>query len=120
MKYEKNGDLEVYEAVKNSINQFYNCLESQLNFTELQKDIDGALPVGQVDDVFEKYCVKKSDVQKCFDDYAKMAESHWNVQDEEKNKIRINISKKIFDFYCISITPAPIVSKWEIRMIAYT
>lgn len=59
------GGEEAYLAIKNQKEELQECLENQVNTTEVQMEITEAKKTGSMDEVFGKYCKKFPEIYKC-------------------------------------------------------
>lgn len=99
-KCEKNGGPEAFTNAENSFKGFTGCLESLVNTTVLQREIEDAKPTGQVDEVFKKYCAKTPQFKGCFRDMTEAAKPCFTPDERNNLKTVYNVSEQLAEFIC--------------------
>ncbi|KAJ8982432.1 hypothetical protein NQ317_007780 [Molorchus minor] len=71
------------------------CVESYVNYTVVEEELNEAKKTGSMDEVFEKYCKKWPEIYACFDNVTLLARSC--MDDAEKS---LEIVKELQEFMC--------------------
>lgn len=99
-KCEQNGGEEAYEKAQNAGADFTKCLQGLVDMSMLQAEIENAKPNGNVDEVFKKYCAKKTDFLGCAKQMLDTTKSCFSPGERENIKIIQNVTDQLAEFVC--------------------
>lgn len=76
-------------------------MESQVNVTALQEELDEAKKTGSMDEVFREYCKKIPNVMSCVKNVTDAIKPC--LEDKEKDSLKTlsNITESLLDFACL-------------------
>ncbi|XP_059484864.1 27 kDa hemolymph protein-like [Neocloeon triangulifer] len=96
----KNGGEEAVENGKKAQQEMVDCVQSLINVTAVNAEIEEAKPTGELDAVFKKYCRKTPDLMKCTE---KLTENIDGCLAEDQKKVSgivLNVSRTLLNFTC--------------------
>lgn len=99
-KCEKNGGATAFDTAKDSIPYFTNCLQSLVNVTQLQNEMEEARPRGELDAVFTKYCKKIPTLKNCIKRVTNSIEPCLEAEERESISVIHNITSSLLQFIC--------------------
>lgn len=99
-KCTKNGGPDAFENVEHAQVEMRECLNSFVNFTELQAEMELHKPNGDLDVVFKKYCNKRSYLRACMSNFTGVLEHCLNEKEKENKKFIMNITDSMLEFIC--------------------
>ncbi|XP_015586446.1 27 kDa hemolymph protein [Cephus cinctus] len=99
-KCEKNGGPTAYQNAEQKQKEATECLQSLVNMTELQIEMDQAKPKGDLDVVFKKYCRKSPTLKSCLMNFTDALEPCLEEKERENKKFVKNITESLLNFIC--------------------
>lgn len=99
-KCDKNGNNESFDNAMVAKEEIQFCLRNLVNFTEIQKEIEKAKPVGDLDTVFRKYCRKSPKLRDCVNNFTTSIEPCLDSKEKETKRVIINITDALLSFIC--------------------
>ncbi|XP_004520374.1 27 kDa hemolymph protein [Ceratitis capitata] len=95
---EENSTL--YQEIEKGTTVLTSCLASLVNMTTLQKEMEAARPIGELDTVFNKYCNKAPEATKCLRAFNDKVQPCLSVKEKQQNQILLRIAKGLLEFMC--------------------
>lgn len=99
-KCTKNGGPKAFENVQQAQVDMTQCLQSLVNITELQAEMEKYKPTGDLDIVFKNYCNKRSTLKACVSNFTDKIEQCLDEEERENKKIILNITDSLLEFIC--------------------
>lgn len=99
-KCEQNGGPEAFNNAHNAFNQLTSCLQILVNMEILQQELEEAKPNGMIDEVFKKYCLKKTNFMNCFTTMLDASKPCFTVKERDHLNTVYNVSRELADFVC--------------------
>lgn len=99
-KCTKNGGPTAFENAEKAQVEMVHCLQSLINITELQAEMEKYKPTGDLDIVFKNYCNKRSVLRACVTNFTNTVEHCLDVKERENKKIVLNITDSLLEFIC--------------------
>ncbi|XP_023164802.2 27 kDa hemolymph protein [Drosophila hydei] len=96
---EENGDR-AYSDIETGFLTLSECMNSIVNYTTMQKEIQEASPQGELDVVFNKYCAKRSNATECFDVFTTKLMPCLDEKEMESMDVIKHIVKSLLNFVC--------------------
>ncbi|KAL6254028.1 hypothetical protein P5V15_015885 [Pogonomyrmex californicus] len=99
-KCTKNGGLNAFENAQRAQIEVGQCVQSLINITELQAEMEKYKPTGDLDIVFRNYCNKRSTLRACVNNFMQTVEQCLDEKERENKKIILNITDSLLEFIC--------------------
>lgn len=99
-KCTKNGGPSAFENAERAQVEMVQCLQSLINITELQAEMEKYKPTGDLDIVFKNYCNKRSLLRACINKFTDAVEHCLDEKERENKKIVLNITNAVLEFIC--------------------
>ncbi|XP_067204537.1 27 kDa glycoprotein-like isoform X1 [Linepithema humile] len=99
-KCTKNGGPKAFDIVQQAQVNASQCIQSLVNITELQAEMEKYKPTGDLDIVFKNYCNKRSTLRACVSDFTDKIEHCLDEKEKENKKIVLNITDSLLEFIC--------------------
>lgn len=99
-KCTKNGGPGAFENAEQAQLNMVQCLQSLINITELQAEMEKYKPTGDLDIVFKNYCDKRSNLRACVNNFTNTVEHCLDEKERENKKIVLNITDSLLQFIC--------------------
>lgn len=96
----KNGGPSAYDNAEKAQIEMTQCIQSLINITELQAEMEKYKPTGELDIVFKNYCNKRSILRNCVSNFTGVVEQCLDVKERENKKIVLNITDSMLEFIC--------------------
>lgn len=90
----------LYQEVEKQALKFTKCLSGIANLTALQKEIEIARPIGELDTVFHKYCQKAPEGERCFKEFNTAVQPCLSKDERAQNAIMVRIFSGLLGFMC--------------------
>ncbi|KAH8300960.1 hypothetical protein KR044_007247, partial [Drosophila immigrans] len=91
---------EAYNDIESSISVLTDCMNSLVNVTAMQQEIQDASPRGELDVVFNKYCKKRSNATECFDVFTEKLLPCLHPEEQESQQEIRRIVQSLLNFVC--------------------
>lgn len=95
-----SGSSAAYEEASQGALTLNECIQNLVNVTQLQKEIEEATPIGELDTVFNKYCKKRELAIACVNKFTDTLEPCLEQQERENKKIIVDIFTSLLNFVC--------------------
>lgn len=99
-KCTKNGGPNAFDNAEHAQVEMRQCLQSLINITELQAEMERYKPTGDLDIVFKNYCNKRSNLRACVSNFTQTVEHCLDEKEKENKKIVLNITDSLLEFIC--------------------
>ncbi|XP_057655861.1 27 kDa hemolymph protein-like [Diorhabda carinulata] len=99
-KCEKNGAPNAVDLIKEEQQNIQSCLESYVNVTIVEEELENAKKNGSMDEVFAKYCKKWPDILACLDNTTAIARTCMDEREEDAFNKTLNIVNDLQNFMC--------------------
>lgn len=99
-KCEKNGNNESFDNAMIAKEEIQFCIRNLVNYTQIQKEIEKAKPVGDLDTVFRKYCRKSPQLRYCVSNFTSAIEPCLDDKERETKRVITNITDALLSFIC--------------------
>ncbi|KMQ97649.1 interferon-related developmental regulator 1-like protein [Lasius niger] len=99
-KCTKNGGADAFDNAQRAQVDMVHCLQSLINITELQAEMEKYKPTGDLDIVFKNYCNKRSILRACVNNFTNTVEHCLDEKERENKKIVLNITDSLLEFIC--------------------
>lgn len=99
-KCTKNGGPKAFEDAQRAQIDMTHCLQSLINITELQAEMEKYKPTGDLDIVFKNYCGKRHVLRACVNNFTQTVEQCLDEKEKENKKIVMNITDSLLEFVC--------------------
>lgn len=99
-KCTKNGGPTAFDNAQRAQMDMVQCLQSLINITELQAEMEKYKPTGDLDIVFKNYCNKRSILRACVTNLTDTVEHCLDEKEKENKKIVLNITDSLLEFIC--------------------
>lgn len=99
-KCTKNGGPNAFDNAQRAQVEMGQCLQSLINITELQAEMERYKPTGDLDIVFKNYCNKRSTLRACVSNFTQTVELCLDEKERENKKIVMNITDSLLEFIC--------------------
>lgn len=99
-KCTKNGGPNAFDNAQRAQVEMGQCLQSLINITELQAEMEKYKPTGDLDIVFKNYCNKRSNLRACVNNFTQTVEQCLDEKEKENKKIVLNITDSLLEFIC--------------------
>ncbi|KAH8420185.1 hypothetical protein KR009_007072 [Drosophila setifemur] len=87
-------------AIQTAGGRVFECLSGLANLTEIQTEIEVASPKGDLDVVFEKYCLRMPQAKACLKDFNDALLPCLTREERSHNSVMQRISDKLLEFIC--------------------
>ncbi|CRL07400.1 CLUMA_CG020373, isoform A [Clunio marinus] len=95
-----SGSDAAYEEVTQATTTVMDCIQNLVNFSSIPDEIERAKPNGNIDTVFNKYCLKRGDALDCIHDFTESIDPCLTAEEKEQKVLFMNISKTLLEFIC--------------------
>lgn len=99
-KCTRNGGATAFENAERAQVEMVQCLQSLINITELQAEMEKYKPTGDLDIVFKNYCNKRNILRACVNNFTDTVEHCLDEKERENKKIVLNITDSLLEFVC--------------------
>lgn len=99
-KCDKNGGPNAYDNAQTATKNWIECLNSFVNRSKLEAEMEKYKPTGDLDIVFKKYCQKTPVLKKCISDLTDAIEPCLEPEERKNKKIVQNITDSLLNFVC--------------------
>jgi len=99
-KCTKNGGLNAFDDANRAQTEMVTCLQSLVNITELQAEMEKYKPTGDLDIVFKNYCNKRGTLRACVSNFTDTVQRCLDEKERENMKIVMNITDSLLEFIC--------------------
>ncbi|EFN65230.1 Interferon-related developmental regulator 1 [Camponotus floridanus] len=99
-KCTRNGGASAFENAEQAQVEMVQCLQSLINITELQAEMEKYKPTGDLDIVFKNYCNKRNILRACVNNFTNTVEHCLDEKERENKKIVLNITDSLLEFIC--------------------
>ncbi|XP_011155600.1 27 kDa hemolymph protein [Solenopsis invicta] len=99
-KCTKNGGPNAFDNVQHAQAEMVQCIQTLINITELQAEMEKYKPTGDLDIVFKNYCNKRSKLRSCVTNFTDTMEHCLDETEKENKKIVLNITDSMLEFIC--------------------
>lgn len=99
-KCTKNGGPNAFDNAQRAQVEMAQCVQSLVNITELQAEMEKYKPTGDLDIVFKNYCNKRSNLRACVNNFTQTMEHCLDEKERENKKIVLNITDSLLEFIC--------------------
>lgn len=99
-KCTKNGGAKAFDDAQRAQTEMAQCLQSLINITELQAEMEKYKPTGDLDIVFKNYCGKRYALRGCVNNFTQTVEQCLDEKEKENKKIVMNITDSLLEFIC--------------------
>lgn len=89
-----------FSEIENSTLTLAECVNNILNFTAIQEEINEASPKGELDVVFNKYCLKRPEALKCIEDFNSKLTPCLDKEERENQDVFMRIIRSLLNFIC--------------------
>lgn len=96
---EKKG-AEAYSEIETSTITLAECINGIINFTAIKDEIAVASPNGDLDDVFNGYCLKRPQALACIDTFSTKLTPCLDAEERESQDMFMRIIKSLLNFVC--------------------
>lgn len=96
---EEAGDR-AYNDIEAGASTLSECVNSLVNYTTLQREIQEASPEGELDVVFNKYCAKRTNAIDCFDVFTNKLLPCLDKEEQESQDVIKRIIQSLLNFVC--------------------
>ncbi|KAK5644383.1 hypothetical protein RI129_005683 [Pyrocoelia pectoralis] len=100
LKCEKNGGAEAFNNLMVAKDEIQKCVESNFNFTQIEAELTEKRKTGSMDDVFAKYCGKRSIVDDCLKNFTEAVSPCLENVEKSSLKLLLNITDNLIEFGC--------------------
>lgn len=76
------------------------CYANEINIEVLQKELNESKKTGSMDDVFGKYCKKKSQLIHCWTNFSTVVEQCLSERERQTLSLLTNLTETLLDFIC--------------------
>ena len=76
------------------------CITNIVNYTAIQKEIEEASPLGELDIVFSKYCKKRPDALECVEIFNTKLVPCLEKEEQENQDVFMRIVRSLLNFVC--------------------
>ncbi|XP_033320019.1 interferon-related developmental regulator 1-like [Bombus vosnesenskii] len=97
---EQYGGDGAFENVENARDKFKQCLDSFVNYTALEQEMEQYKPTGDLDIVFKKYCQKTPTLKQCVRNFTTAVEHCVQPQERKNKELVHNITDSLLNFVC--------------------
>ncbi|KAH8386403.1 hypothetical protein KR093_000335, partial [Drosophila rubida] len=91
---------EAYNEVESSFIVLTDCVNSLVNVSAMEQEIQDASPRGELDVVFNKYCKKRANATECFDVFAEKLLPCLHPEEQESQQEIRRIVQSLLNFVC--------------------
>lgn len=95
-----SGSSAAYEEATQGAITLNECIQDLINITVIQKEIEEATPIGELDTVFNKYCKKRDIAIECVNKFTDSLEPCLEPQERDNKKIMVDIFTSLLNFVC--------------------
>lgn len=99
-KCTKNGGPDAFDNVQRAQVDMTKCIQSIVNFTKLQAEMEEKKPTGDLDIVFKNYCDKSPILKACITNFTDKIEHCLDEKEKESKKIILNVTDSLLEFTC--------------------
>ncbi|XP_020291861.1 27 kDa hemolymph protein-like [Pseudomyrmex gracilis] len=99
-KCKRNGGPNAFENIDRAKTEMVECVQSLINITDLQSEIDKYKSTGDLDIVFKRYCNKRFTLRACVTNFTSTLEACLDEKEKENIKIVLNITDSLLEFTC--------------------
>lgn len=96
---QENGTA-AYNDIESSTVVLAECINGILNFTAIQEEINVASPKGELDTVFNKYCLKRPEAVTCIETFNGKLTPCLDEEERESQDVFMRIIKRLLSFVC--------------------
>lgn len=90
----------LYKEIEKGSVKLANCLNSLANLTELQVEMDVARPLGELDTVFNKYCKRAPEAEKCVREFVDKVKPCLSREEQRQKDVMMRIATSLLGFAC--------------------
>lgn len=97
------GDEEgqkAYKEIESSTAVLAECINNIVNFTAVQEEIDLASPKGELDVVFNKYCLKRPEALDCIESFNSKLTPCLDKEERDNQDVFLRIIRSLLNFVC--------------------
>ncbi|CAG9761085.1 unnamed protein product [Ceutorhynchus assimilis] len=97
---EEKGKTDTYDRLKVAINETRKCLETKIDPTKVKDELEEAKKTGSMDEVFSKYCNKRSEYKECILKTVNVTKECMDESESNAVDTVIRVIEEIGDFAC--------------------
>ncbi|XP_060663897.1 27 kDa hemolymph protein [Drosophila nasuta] len=90
----------LYKDIENAAVDLGTCLSGLANITAVQEEMDAARLVGELDDVFNKYCKKAPEAESCLNAFKDKVKPCLTREEQRQQATMIRLAKSLLGFAC--------------------
>jgi hypothetical protein len=95
-----SGSDAAYEEAVQGSQTLVECLKELIDFETLNEEIDKAMPTGDLDTVFNKYCRKRNTALECVKNFTNSVEPCLEEEERKQKTVFFGIFEKLLEFVC--------------------
>lgn len=95
----ENG-TRAFQEIESSPTSLTECINSVVNYTAIQEEISEASPKGELDVVFNKYCLKRPEVVQCVETFSSKMSPCFDKDELQNQDVLMRIVKSLLSFIC--------------------
>lgn len=92
--------LEAYNAIEASTLTLAECINGIVNYTAIQEEITEASPKGELDVVFNKYCLKRPEAIECIETFNSKLTPCLDEEERQNQDVFMRIIRSLLNFVC--------------------
>lgn len=96
----QEAGAKAYAEIETSTLALAECVNGIVNFTAIQDEIDVASPKGELDVLFNKYCLKRPDAIKCIETFNAKLTPCLDKEERENQDVFLRIIRSLLNFIC--------------------
>ncbi|XP_023302533.2 27 kDa hemolymph protein [Lucilia cuprina] len=89
-----------FAEIESSTLTLAECVNNIVNFTAIQEEINLASPTGELDVVFNKYCLKRPEALKCIETFNTKLTPCLDEEERENQDVFMRIIRSLLSFVC--------------------
>lgn len=99
-KCDKNGGEDAFNKIQLQKDALQTCIQSNINVTEAQAEVEEAKKTGSMDEVFAKYCKRIPDVMQCVTNVTDLVEPCLEEKEKDSLVVIRNVTESLLNFTC--------------------
>ena len=99
-KCDKQGGEKAFDHLMAAKDEIQQCIEGHFNFTQIEAELSEKRKSGSMDDVFAKYCAKRSIIEGCVKNFTDAVEPCLENVEKSSLNLLLNVTDNLVDFGC--------------------
>ncbi|KAH8394443.1 hypothetical protein KR222_005710 [Zaprionus bogoriensis] len=90
----------LYKEIEKAALKLNNCISGLANMTALREEMEAARPIGELDTVFHKYCLRAPKAEDCVREFTEKVKPCLSTEEKRQKDVIMRIGSSLLGFAC--------------------